>query len=99
MVDVVTIKARWSPSILSAMFSHLNLKLSISQAQSGLEMLGYGALGGGGGDDSAPGGRNSNSALQLSAIQGTFDQPSSEMTVVQLQSLVSSLDCDADVTR
>ena len=82
VVDVRTIKARWSPSIISAIFSHLNLKLNINHAQSALNMVGHG--------HNTPK-KSTNCTLQLAVVQGTFDQPSSEMTVIQMQSLVSSL--------
>jgi len=80
LLDVRTIKARWSPSILSAIFSHLNLKMSIAQAHSGLDMLGHGMT------NHQP--QNNKCTVQLAVIQGTLDRPSSEMTVVQVQSLV-----------
>ena len=60
--------------------SHLNLKVSIAQAHSGLDMLGHGMT------NQQP--ENNKCTVQLAVIQGTLDRPSSEMTVVQVQSLV-----------
>ena len=57
------------------------MKLNIAQAHTGLAMLSHGI------PNTQP--ENNKCTVQLSVLQGTLDRPSSEMTVVQVQSLVN----------
>ena len=57
------------------------MKLNIAQAHTGLDMLSHGI------PNTQP--ENNKCTVQLSVLQGTLDRPSSEMTVVQVQSLVN----------
>ena len=104
IIDIRTAKARKSPSILSASWNLCHIRCDLFQASSIRTILNklitYSkrTLRFSDGYDRQPSFPSnytkaylSQSLLQVTIVQGTFDQPSSEMTVVQMQSLSAVL--------
>ena len=104
ILDIRTAKARKSPSILSASWSLCHFRCDLHQANSLLSMIykvisyskrrvrfldSYENV-----DhlaDKKSKDHLSQSLFQVTIVQGTFDQPSSEMTVIQMQGLSAIL--------
>ena len=104
ILDIRTAKARKSPSILSASWNLCQLRCDLHQANTILAManevislskknvrfkksidsIGY--LG-----SNTSSNQFDRSLVQITIVQGTFDQPSCEMTIIQMQSVCAVL--------